>query len=75
MNALLEHGRQDRRNAMAYKERDVTERELRTAMQQVVQHAHAPQGSHLRLSKEDLMRQIDVLEKAWRDVEWTVYYP
>jgi hypothetical protein len=59
---------------MAYKERDVTERELRTAMQQVVQHAHAPQGSHLRLSKEDLMRQIDVLEKAWRDVEWTVYY-
>jgi hypothetical protein len=56
-------------------EQNVNEHELRKVMQQVVQHAHAPQGSHLRLSKEDLMKQIDVLEKAWRDVDWTVYYP
>jgi hypothetical protein len=61
-------------NVMAYETR-ITEQELRKAMQQIVQHAHAPQGSDCRLSKDDLMKQIDVLENAWRDVEWTVYYP
>lgn len=53
----------------------INEQVLRKAMQQVVQHAHAPQGSERRLTKEELMKNIDILEKAWRDVDWTVYYP
>lgn len=53
----------------------VKEDELRNAFHRIVQHAHAPQGSSDRMSKEDLMKHIDVLEKAWRDVGWTVYYP
>jgi hypothetical protein len=53
----------------------VTEQELRRAMQQVVMHAHAPQNSERRLTKEELMKNIDILEAAWRDVDWTVYYP
>jgi hypothetical protein len=60
---------------MAYKERDVTERELRKAMEAIVLHAKAPQGHHHRMTKEDLMQCIEVLDKAIIDHDWTVYYP
>jgi hypothetical protein len=53
----------------------VKERELRDAMHKIVMHAHAPQGSDRRMSKEELMKNIDILEHAWRDVDWTIYYP
>jgi hypothetical protein len=62
-------------NEMAYDGDRITERALRDAMQKIVQHAHAPQGAAGRMTKEELMKYIDVLEEAWRDVDWTIYYP
>jgi len=62
-------------NEMAYDSDRITELALRDAMQKIVLHAHAPQGAPDRMTKEELMKYIDVLDEAWRDVDWTVYYP
>jgi hypothetical protein len=59
---------------MAYDAR-VDSIELRRAMQKIVEHARAPQGSPSRMSKEELMKLIDVLDDAVVDPDWTVYYP
>lgn len=56
-------------------ERNVTERELRAAMRKIVDHANAEPGSYFRMTKEELMAQIAVLQKAEMDPDWTVYYP
>jgi hypothetical protein len=53
----------------------VNERELREAMRKIVDHANAKPGSHFRMTKDELMVQIAVLERAEMDTEWTVYYP
>lgn len=53
----------------------VDERKLRDAMRKIVVHARAPKGSHDRMTKEQLMQQIDILEAAGLDLDWTVYYP
>jgi hypothetical protein len=59
----------------ATREHMVKERELRDAFHKIVMHAHAPQGDVKRMTRQELMQNINILEKAWRDVGWTVYYP
>lgn len=53
----------------------LTDTKLRDAMRKIVDHAHAQPGSHFRMTKEELMDQIAVLEQAEMDPDWTVYYP
>jgi len=62
---------------MAYGDRGerVSCTKLRDAMRKIVDHANAPQGSHFRMTKDELMAEIKVLEQAEMDTEWTVYYP
>jgi hypothetical protein len=53
----------------------LSERELRDAMRKIVQHANAAKGDSDRMSKEDLMKNIDIIANAEADHDWTVYYP
>jgi hypothetical protein len=77
MNLISEHGNADKEKQMAanFHESHTTDRSLRDAMRKIVAHARAPQGSPERMTKEELMAQIDILDEAERDHEWTVYYP
>lgn len=48
---------------------------LRDAMRKIVAHARAERNSSDRMTKEELMTQIDILDVAASDTDWTVYYP
>lgn len=52
-----------------------TDGKLRDAMVKIVAHARAERNSPDRMTKEELMKQIDILDEAASDHEWTVYYP
>lgn len=56
-------------------DKKVDESALRAAIRKIVRHAHAPLGTGDRLSKQELMELIDVIDDAEQDSEWTVYYP